>query len=871
MHCVLVSHFHWDREWYRTFQAYRARLVDAVDRVLDLLASDPHFRFVLDGQAVLIEDYLAIRPQRGGEIARGLRAGRLAAGPWYVQPDSLLPAGETHVRNLLEGRRVVCALGPASRVGYVPDSFGHPAQLPQLFAGFGIATFVHWRGNGDEVDELGSVYRWVAPDGSAVEATLLREGYFNAACLPEDAHEAARRLARLAARLAEEAGHPVLLMNGFDHMPPDAHAGEVAAALAETTGGIVERGLLEHAVGRPGRCGGTLRGELAGGRVASLLAGTWSARMPLKLRNRRCETLLTGWAEPWAALGRALGLPDERTALRLAWRTLLQNQAHDSLCGCALDAVAAQVDARFEDAEGLAAETVARLLERLAGLGAAREVPWTVEQEIAVFNPAPHPRTDVVRVPLDAYPALRLPLGRPEFAPLLLAAAGSTPGFAVGGQPVRVVASDDPRRTRWLPSQAPCDLEFVAADVPAFGCRRFRVTVAEPASDAIDDGREIAAGDVRVAVSDDGTLAVRLGATEWRGLVAVEDRGDRGDTYDFDPIDGDGGAALTSVAWWRSRHPSGLARLAVTRVFAVPTALDATRERRAAETVPLAVYVEARVAPGVPRVDLDVRVENAARDHRLRLLFPTGRPVGTFHAASTFDVAERTTAPRDDSRWLHRAPTTFPHQGWVSANGLTVVAPGLPEAEVTPDGTIAVTLLRAVGWLARFDLRTRPAPVGPAMPVAGAQVPGPLAARLALLAGVDPAAAWDAEVGLRGVVAGPAPALAAGRALLALAPPALLLSALKPAERGGGIVVRVLNPTDETHTAELRSGFPVRAAHGVRLDEEPAEHAVALADGVVRFAVPPRALRSVLLEVSARGGRRARVPRGVRAAPAPTS
>ena len=871
MHCVLVSHFHWDREWYRTFQAYRARLVDAVDRVLDLLAADPDFRFVLDGQAVLLEDYLAIRPGRRGEIARGLRAGRLAAGPWYVQPDSLLPAGETHVRNLLEGRRVVGALGPVSRVGYVPDSFGHPAQLPQLLAGFGIESFVHWRGNGDEVDALGSVYRWVAPDGSAVEATLLRDGYFNAACLPADVAEAARRLARLAARRGEDAGRPVLLMNGFDHMPPDAHAGEVVAALAAATGATVERGLLEQAVGRGAPPGGTLRGELAGGRVASLLAGTWSARMPLKLRNRRCETLLVGWAEPWAALGRALGLPDERTALRLAWRTLLLNQAHDSLCGCTLDAVAAQVDARFEDAEGLATETVARVLERLAGLGPAREVPWAVEQEIAVFNPSPHPRTDVVRVPLDAYPALRLPLGRPEFAPLLLAAVGTTPGFTVDGRAVRVVVSDDPRRARWLPNQAPCDLEFVAADVPAFGCRRFRLAPAEPVPDAVDDGREIAADAVRVVVADDGTLTVRIGTEEWRGLVGVEDRGDRGDTYDFDPVEDDTGAALTSVAWWRARHPSGLARLAVTRVFAVPVGLDASRERRAAETVPLAVHVEARVAPGVPRVDLEVRVDNTARDHRLRLLFPTGRPVSAFVAASTFDVAARTTAVRDDSRWLHRAPTTFPHQGWVSAGGLTVCAPGLPEAEVTPDGTIAVTLLRAVGWLARFDLRTRPAPVGPAMPVAGAQVPGPLTARLALLAGVEPRAAWDAELGLRGVVAGPAPVLAAGRALLTLAPRALLLSAIKPAERGGGLVVRVLNPTDAPLTAELRPGFPVRAARAVRLDEEPAAEAVEVAGGTVRFAVPPRALRSVVLVVSRPRARRAREPRGGRAGAAPTS
>ena len=844
---MLVSHFHWDREWYRTFQAYRARLVDAVDRVLDLLASDPGYHFLLDGQTVLLEDYLAIRPERHDELARALCAGRLGAGPWYVQPDSLLPSGESHVRNLLFGRRVGEALGPVSRVGYVPDSFGHPAQLPQILAGFGIATFVHWRGDGSAIDALGATYRWEAPDGSAVEATLLREGYFNAACLPGDPDEAAEGLAALAARLGDGHGGPVLLMNGIDHMLPDAHTGAVAEALARRTGGAVRRGLLEHAVGRAGDGLRPFRGELVGARVAPLLPGVWSTRTPVKLANRRCEALLEGWAEPWAALGRWLGVADERPALRLAWQGVLQNQAHDSICGCSLDAVDASVRARFDEAEELAEQTVARLLERLAGLDVERRVPWSLGQEIVVFNPAPYARSDVVRVPLDPYPAMLLPLGRPDFPPLLLAAM-ETPGFVVDGGAVRVVASADATRARWLPGQRPFDVELVAADVPALGCRRFRLTPCAPAADAVDDGRVIENADVRVAVEDGGTLGVRFGAREYRGLLAIEDCGDRGDTYDFDPVADEPGAVSESASWERRVHPSGIARLLVRRIVRVPAALDPARERRAAATARLTVSVEARVAPGVRRVDLAVQLENTARDHRLRLRFPTGAPVSGFHAATTFDAAERPTARPDDSNWLHPAPSTFAHQGWVSANGLTVVAPGLPEAEVTADGTIAVTLLRAVGWLARYDLRSRPLPAGPPMEVPGAQVLGAIAARLWLLPGCDPAEARAAELGLRGAIGGTAPLLEQGVALLELQPRALVLSAIKPAERGDGIVVRVLNPTDGPAEACLRLALPIASATAVRLDEEPAEHGVAIDGGTVRFAVPPRALRSVLLQ-----------------------
>ncbi len=187
MDCLIVSHTHWDREWYRTFQAFRARLVDAVDRVLDLLDADAGWRFLLDGQSVIIEDYLDVRPGRRADLEAACRSGRLAVGPWYVQPDSLLPSGEAHVRKLLEGRRVAATIGASSRVAYTPDSFGHPAQLPQLFAGFGLGPFVYWRGNGVEIDALGPVYRWVAPDGSGVLAHHLAEGYF-ARVLPVVGH-----------------------------------------------------------------------------------------------------------------------------------------------------------------------------------------------------------------------------------------------------------------------------------------------------------------------------------------------------------------------------------------------------------------------------------------------------------------------------------------------------------------------------------------------------------------------------------------------------------------------------------------------------------------------------------------------------------
>lgn len=862
MRAILVTHTHWDREWYRTFQGFRARLVDAVDRVLELCAADPGYHFLLDGQTAAIEDYLEIRPERAEELRARCAEGRIGLGPWYVQPDSLLPSGEAHVRNLLLGRRVGETAGPVSRVGYTPDSFGHPAQLPQLLAGFGIDSFVYWRGNGDELDTLPPEYWWEGPDGSAIVACHLGKGYFCAATPPgADPDASGARIATTAKKLAERTrSGAVLLLNGIDHALPEPRTGLLAERIAASSGFAVERGLLEDFVGLvreadPGRP--RFRGELVGAKAAPLLPGVWSTRTWIKLRNRGAERALEGWAEPFAALGAWHGLPDERPSLRLAWKEVLRNQAHDSICGCSRDAVHEQMRGRFDAAEELADETAARCLERLAGLGDTRLPPWTEDFELAVVNPSPHARTDVVRFALDPHPnAVPDPDPRQGLHPWYLHDPAKV-RFLVDGVPARLVPCA-PGAPVLIPPRSPVALEILARDVPAFGWRRLRV---EAVRDAAPDeetrevepgGAEarIEAGNVSVSVGADGRFDVRFGERRFPGLGALEDVADRGDSYDFDPEGEPCTVPASAVTVWRTRHAGGIQTLRVERRHRVPAGLLPSRDGRSPheETVRLALTL--RVAPDVERVDLDLRLEDPARDHRLRLLFPVGAAVSDFDAATTFDVARRRPGAAADEGWVQRAPRTFCHQGFVHAAGLCVAAPGLPEAELVADdgdAAIAVTLLRCVGHLSRQDLRSRPGPAGPGTETPGAQCLEPLEARLSLLPGLDPRAARDAELGLRVVYAGEEPLVEEGRPQLLLEPRALVLSALKPAEEGAGLVLRVLNPTDAPVEARVTPGFAFREAAAVRLDETPTGEPVAADGGTLRFTVPAHALRSVRL------------------------
>src|SRR5215469_1589565 len=209
------------------------KLVDTVDLVLDTLDSNPQFSyFMLDGQTIVLEDYLEIRPENASRLRSLATQGRLLVGPWYLQPDEFLVGGESLIRNLQMGRRISEGYGGAMLVGYVPDTFGHIAQLPQLLRGFGIDNAVFWRGVGPEITH--DSFRWRAPDGSDVLAAWLRDdlGYSNAALLPTNAEALAGRARVLASRMEAWADgrRTLLLMNGSDHLMPQP---ELPAALAE--------------------------------------------------------------------------------------------------------------------------------------------------------------------------------------------------------------------------------------------------------------------------------------------------------------------------------------------------------------------------------------------------------------------------------------------------------------------------------------------------------------------------------------------------------------------------------------------------------------------------------------------------------------
>src|SRR3954471_9143282 len=348
---LVVPHTHWDREWYLPFEQFRLRLGALVDGVLDTLERDPSFTsFTLDGQAIVLEDYVEVRPENEGRLRALLAAGRLEVGPSYMLPDEILVGGEPLVRNLLLGRRICRRFGvEPSGAGYLPDSFGHPAQLPQILAGFGIRTFLFSRGMGDELDDVGVVFRWRAGPAEVV-ACQMHPHYDNFARLTwfNDAEQRVRAIVDAFGELVRAAGSDeILLANGSDHLPIEPELPEILAELSGTLEARFRIGRYDEHTPAPAGLP-VQEGELVGSRLQNVLRGVNSARIYLKQANERAERRLLS-VETAAAL-RTLreGTPYPAADLRLAWRDLLRNHPHDSICGCSCDEVHRDMLVRYE-------------------------------------------------------------------------------------------------------------------------------------------------------------------------------------------------------------------------------------------------------------------------------------------------------------------------------------------------------------------------------------------------------------------------------------------------------------------------------------------------------------------------------------------
>ncbi|MCL7382463.1 glycosyl hydrolase-related protein [Streptomyces sp. 35G-GA-8] len=920
---VFVPHFHWDREWYEPFQVFRHRLVAALDTVLETAEANPDFRFTVDGQMAAIEDYLEMRPENRDRVKALVVGGQLAIGPWLILLDEFLCSGETIVRNLRMGWAAAAELGGSMPIGYLPDMFGHVAQMPQILARAGIEHAALWRGVPGSVD--GHAFRWRAPDGSEVRTEFLFDGYDNGLDVLLVPDQIRRALGEYAEMTADRWGDdPVLAMAGTDHNAPDPH---LASWLRRASGdersitiATLDEYIREHV---RDETSAVVTGELRSHVRGNILPGVLSVRLRLKQRMAVAERTIDH-AERFNALWCRR---DDSPFLSLAWHKIIESSAHDSVVGSGTDETSDQVEARLAEA----AHT-ARAVRDAALAVPAAEVP---SDAYLVANPLPVPRTALVEVDVVAPPGGTVAVAtapdgstrpvqliseaptvlsdermdasqlervlrrihRRELFGRLIDHYELTPGSLVfhlaevpaGGpfdllilrREVAEAAAAHPGPWRVLTLEEARATALVPVDVPASGLAAVRVapsdrTAALPTTltPATATARTLSNGLVEVAIAADGTLDVTgADGTVLHGVGRLVDGGDRGDSYNYAPPARD---VLVS-------EPTGItveplengplrARTRVTRVYEWPVALSSDRDLRDSRTVPTPVETLVEVRVGEPFVRVSTSFLNRSADHRLRLHVPLPEPAAKSASAGQFAVTERGLTA--EGGWGEYPIPTFPASSFVSAGAANVLLDHASEYELVGDGSeIAITLLRAIGSISVNIHPLRDEPAASEIPAPGAQ---DLGVRVENRFAVVPsstgwqganavALAEDFRNDVR-VARGTAPA---GRRLppdatgLRVDGADILVSSIRRVagdDRGDGIEVRLTAMSDTGATARVTGAFT--EATTVDLLGRPLA-ATPVSDGL-ELALGPWEIRTILLRgTTAHGtGTTGRAPTG---------
>lgn len=883
----VISHTHWDREWYMPYEKHHVRLVRLMDTLLDLLETDPEFRsFHLDGQTIVLDDYLQVRPDQRDKVLRFVAEGRLIVGPWYVLQDEFLTSGEANVRNLLLGRLDALRYGGLANIGYFPDSFGNMGQAPQLLKQAGIDTAVFGRGvkptgfnnsvsDAQSYESPFSEMVWRSPDGSEVLGILFANWYHNGMEIPTDPEQAKPYWEERMANAERYASTPhLLMMNGCDHQPVQQ---DLTAALATARRlfpdvEFVHSSFPEYAGALHGTAARPLtvvEGELRSQRTDGwgTLVNTASARVYLKQANQQVQTLLEKVTEPLAAFASLYGAAYPRDLLAYAWKTLMQNHPHDSICGCSVDEVHQEMMTRFAKsrhvAEALAEESAAALA---AAADTSAFAAYDGARPFIVFNTTGTRRSGVVEVEVELarFPQSwsgddeqRTQLAALSAAGRVVDASGKTVPCRIEDRGVRFgyeLPDDRFRQPYWARVAA---ITLFAADVPALGCEAFAFV---PGDDKAEEEHSLFAGEramendhLRVEFADNGTFALldKQTGKRFADLGSFEDVGDLGNEYMFKQPDGE--MPLTTTSWkasFRVVHDDSFrATLEIKQVWDIPASADATLEKerqamvhfperkaqRAAETVTMTIRTLVTLEKDARLVKLRVELDNQAEDHRLRIRFPTDIDADLHYADSIYEIAERPNEPAPE--WTN--PSYCHHQQAFAGvdddrAGLMAANMGLNEYEVLRDGrnTIAVTLLRAVGELGDWGV----------FPTPEAQCKGKHAMELALIPyGGKPERASAANAAYQFQVPWTARrteirrgVFPARHAMLEWSGEGLALTAVKRSETSDDLIVRWFNTGDRETALSASGHFPNQVWYESNVIEEKGGE-LALAGAEPRF------------------------------------
>lgn len=332
-----VPHTHWEGAVFKTREEFLEMGLPNILKALNLLKRYPSYRFVLD-QVAYVRPFLERYPEEEAAFRQFVSEGRLQiVGGMDIMPDVNMPGGELFVRQVLYGKGYYREkLGVDVTVGWLLDTFGHHAQIPQLLKLAGFKSF--WFFRGVPSLDVPSEFLWQGIDGTQIPAFWLPQGYGLLYGSPSnypdfdrfmrDRFQGLSRFARGADRVG---------LAGADVSEPEEHLPGMVEEFnrrsdAPFTIRLAVPTDFEAVVAKRDNK------PVLTGEFNPLFQGVYSSRIEVKQWYRSLEGLLTT-AEKLSSLAYWLGQPTDDESLWRAWEPVLFNLTHDLASGVMTDNV----------------------------------------------------------------------------------------------------------------------------------------------------------------------------------------------------------------------------------------------------------------------------------------------------------------------------------------------------------------------------------------------------------------------------------------------------------------------------------------------------------------------------------------------------
>lgn len=723
-----IPHTHWDREWYRSSEAFRIRLVYVFDKVFQLLKEEDGLDFfTFDGQVAVLEEYLAIKPEMKEQASHYIKNKRLLVGAWYTQPDLFLSSNESILRNLVIGSKIAEEYGHCMTVGWIPDAFGQIAATPQIFSELGMTSLFVWRGFDYNMIE-DSVFLWQGPDQSEILTIHFPLGYGHYRYLPQEASQAVEEVITVTKQIESRfSDSELLFMGGSDHAMPQS---ELASIIKKINPSLKKEGYLmeqsnpekftdsvKKALKENGRKLETFKGEARSAVLGRIHAGISSTRIDIKNKMRKYETILPRVCEPMSVIASTLGGQYDQRVNNHFWKILFKNSFHDSIYSSSPETVNQTVENRLLNLRHGLSELVwlnFRFFKDKIDFSSLKEE----EDVIMLFNTLPYARTDVAFVNLytkNEHFSLKtmenevIPFAKRTHLVEINTEIEDYKGLLQLNEPYLE------KKGEVYHSQ----IVFSGHSIPPMGyqtlkiCEERAVEKIETDLLATENGFENAC--LKVTILSDGRLLVFNKKTNetFSDLFYFEDAGDAGDEYNYSPLEKD--LVITTKA--TNAQVELYEQNEFELVFNIKHCIEIPRccvgAERSDQTTRLSIETKVRMLSESDTLLFETTIDNSGKDHRVRVLFSDNKTSKYNYSEGHFGPIKRLNKieKQAEKTATEQELPIYPMNRYVYLEGretFTILSGGPMEYEICDEDKIALTLLRSVGALGKENLAIRP-------------------------------------------------------------------------------------------------------------------------------------------------------------------